>query len=88
MEPGLDIPDYRTLAIPINRLCPKWFGTHPHEEVSLSMPSSLFQGAYIGYFVELAIDFEPTILVSAFLGIRREYLYLGGLLSSGVSILF
>ncbi|KAJ0716277.1 putative Bax inhibitor 1 [Helianthus annuus] len=87
--------------------CMSWLlATPPYEEqkrVSLLMASSLFQGASIGPLIELTIDFDPSILVSAFVGTaiafacfsgaamlarRREYLYLGGLLSSGVSILF
>ncbi|KAL7596008.1 hypothetical protein Lser_V15G30645 [Lactuca serriola] len=73
------------------------------KRVSLLMASSLLQGASIGPLIDLAIEFDPSILVSAFMGTaiafacfsgaamlarRREYLYLGGLLSSGVSILF
>ncbi|MFX6533333.1 Bax inhibitor-1 family protein, partial [Acinetobacter baumannii] len=77
--------------------------TPPHQEqkrVSLLMAAALFQGATIGPLIELAINFDPSILVGAFVGCalafgcfsaaamiarRREYLYLGGLLSSGVS---
>ncbi|KAL1830021.1 hypothetical protein DCAR_0209422 [Daucus carota subsp. sativus] len=80
--------------------------TPPHEEqkrVSLLMAAGLLEGASIGPLIDLAIDFDPSILVGAFVGTavafacfsaaamlarRREYLYLGGLLSSGVSILF
>lgn len=80
--------------------------TPPYEEkkrVTLFMASALLQGASIGPLIELAIEIEPSILVSAFVGCavafgcfsmaamlakRREYLYLGGLLSSGLSILF
>lgn len=76
---------------------------HEQKRVSLLMASSLLQGASIGPLIDLAIEFDPSILVSAFMGTaiafacfsgaamlarRREYLYLGGLLSSGVSILF
>ncbi|KAK9068038.1 hypothetical protein SSX86_012149 [Deinandra increscens subsp. villosa] len=87
--------------------CMFWLlATPPYEEqkrVSMLMASSLFQGASIGPLIELAIDLDPSILVSAFVGTaiafacfsgaamlarRREYLYLGGLLSSGVSLLF
>jgi FtsH-binding integral membrane protein len=72
------------------------------KRVSLLMAAALFEGASIGPLIELAIDFDLSILVSAFVGCavafgcfsaaamvarRREYLYLGGLLSSGVSIL-
>jgi len=80
--------------------------TPPYEEkkrVTLFMASALLQGASIGPLIELAIEIDPSILVSAFVGCavafgcfsmaamlakRREYLYLGGLLSSGLSILF
>ncbi|PSR91683.1 Bax inhibitor like [Actinidia chinensis var. chinensis] len=73
------------------------------KRVALLMASALFQGASIGPLIDLAIRIDPSILVSAFVGCgvafgcfsvaamlarRREYLYLGGLLSSGVSILF
>ncbi|KAL2548035.1 Bax inhibitor 1 [Forsythia ovata] len=78
----------------------------PYEEqkrVSLLMAAALFKGASIGPLIELAIDFDPSIVLGAFVGCavafgcfsaaamvarRREYLYLGGLLSSGLSILF
>ncbi|KAL2546148.1 Bax inhibitor 1 [Forsythia ovata] len=80
--------------------------TPPYEEkkrVSLLMAAALFEGASIGPLIKLAIDFDSSIVVGAFVGCavafgcfsaaamvarRREYLYLGGLLSSGVSILF
>ncbi|KAJ9536513.1 hypothetical protein OSB04_un000307 [Centaurea solstitialis] len=87
--------------------CMAWLlATPPHKEqmrLSLLMASSVLQGASIGPLIELAIEVDPSILVSAFVGTaiafacfsgaamlarRREYLYLGGLLSSGVSILF
>ncbi|CAI9095632.1 OLC1v1031621C1 [Oldenlandia corymbosa var. corymbosa] len=80
--------------------------TPPYEEkkrVLLLMASAALQGASIGPLIELAINFDPSLLVGAFVGCavafgcfsaaamlarRREYLYLAGLLSSGVSILF
>ncbi|KAL0326620.1 UNVERIFIED_CONTAM: Bax inhibitor 1 [Sesamum angustifolium] len=80
--------------------------TPPYQEqkrVSLLMAAALVEGASIGPLIELAIDFDSSILVSAFVGCavafgcfsaaamiarRREYLYLGALLSSGLSILF
>ncbi|XP_058180983.1 bax inhibitor 1-like isoform X1 [Rhododendron vialii] len=81
--------------------------TPPYEEqqkrVTLLMATALLQGASIGPLIDLAIEIDPSILVSAFVGCavafgcfsiaamlakRREYLYLGGLLSSGLSILF
>ncbi|KAL6519446.1 Bax inhibitor 1 [Orobanche gracilis] len=73
------------------------------KKFSLLMTAAILEGASIGPLVELAIEFDPSIVVSAFIGCslafgcfsgaamlarRREYLYLGGLLSSGVSILF
>ncbi|KAK1273441.1 Bax inhibitor 1 [Acorus gramineus] len=77
----------------------------PHEvnkRVGLLMATSLFEGASLGPLIEVAINFDPSILITAFVGTavafgcfsaaavvarRREYLYLGGLLSSGLSIL-
>ncbi|XP_057976728.1 bax inhibitor 1-like [Malania oleifera] len=77
----------------------------PHEEqkrVALLMAAAVFEGASVGPLVDLAIEIDPSILISAFVGSavafgcfsaaamlarRREYLYLGGLLSSGLSIL-
>ncbi|KAF8027348.1 hypothetical protein BT93_E0294 [Corymbia citriodora subsp. variegata] len=68
----------------------------------LLMASSLFEGACVGPLIETAIKVDPSILISAFVGSalafacfsgaamlarRREYLYLGGLLSSGLSML-
>ncbi|XP_073132916.1 bax inhibitor 1-like [Henckelia pumila] len=73
------------------------------KRMSLLLGAALFEGASVGPLIELAIDFDPSIVVSAFVGCavafgcfsaaamvarRREYLYLGGLLSSGLSILF
>ncbi|GLT76347.1 hypothetical protein SLA2020_480160 [Shorea laevis] len=72
------------------------------KRVALLLASAAFQGATIGPVIKLAIDIDPGVLVSAFVGTaiafgclsgaamlarRREYLYLGGLLSSGLSIL-
>ncbi|VAI42873.1 unnamed protein product [Triticum turgidum subsp. durum] len=68
----------------------------------LLMGAALLEGASVGPLIELAIDFDPSILLTGFVGTaiafgcfsgaaiiakRREYLYLGGLLSSGLSIL-
>ncbi|KAG2655676.1 hypothetical protein PVAP13_1KG030300 [Panicum virgatum] len=68
----------------------------------LLMAAALLEGASVGPLIKLAVDFDPSILVTAFVGTaiafacfscaaivakRREYLYLGGLLSSGLSIL-
>ncbi|KAK9144638.1 hypothetical protein Sjap_004541 [Stephania japonica] len=73
------------------------------KRLSILMGSSLLQGASIGPLIDLALHVDPSILISAFVGTaiafacfsaaamfakRREYLYLGGLLSSGLSILF
>ncbi|KAJ1415020.1 Bax inhibitor 1-related [Sesbania bispinosa] len=72
------------------------------KRVSLLMASALFQGASIGPLIDLALVIDPSLIFSAFVGTslafacfsaaalvarRREYLYLGGLLSSGLSIL-
>ncbi|TKY55499.1 Bax inhibitor 1 [Spatholobus suberectus] len=72
------------------------------KRVSLLMASALFQGASIGPLIDLAIVIDPSLILSAFVATslafacfsatalvarRREYLYLGGLLSSGLSIL-
>ncbi|CAJ1943258.1 unnamed protein product [Sphenostylis stenocarpa] len=72
------------------------------KRLSLLMASALFQGASIGPLIELAIAIDPSLIFSAFVATslafgcfsaaalvarRREYLYLGGLLSSGLSIL-
>ncbi|KAL6503217.1 Bax inhibitor 1 [Orobanche hederae] len=72
------------------------------KKLSLLMAAATLEGASIGPLIELAIEFDPSIVVSAFIGCslafgcfsgaamlarRREYLYLGALLSSGVSIL-
>ncbi|XP_043715754.1 bax inhibitor 1-like [Telopea speciosissima] len=80
--------------------------TPPYEErkrVTLLMAAALFEGASVGPLIDLAIEIDPSILISCFVGTaiafgcfsaaamlakRREYLYLGGLLSSGLSILF
>nr|KJB25468.1 hypothetical protein B456_004G193400 [Gossypium raimondii]KJB25469.1 hypothetical protein B456_004G193400 [Gossypium raimondii] len=70
--------------------------------VSLLMASAVFEGASVGPLIDLAIQIDPSVLVAAFVGTaiafacfsgaamlakRREYLYLGGLLSSAVSML-
>lgn len=74
-----------------------------HKRMSLLMAAAAFQGASIGPLIEVAMDFDPSILVGAFVGCgvafgcfsaaamvarRREFLYLGGLLSSGLAMLF
>jgi Bax inhibitor 1 len=61
------------------------------------------QGLAVGPLVNLALDVDPGIVITAFLGTaaifisfslaalvakRREYLYLGGLLGSAISMLF
>ncbi|KAA8522171.1 hypothetical protein F0562_012844 [Nyssa sinensis] len=80
--------------------------TPPYQEqkrVALLMTAALFEGASIGPLIEMAVEIDPSILITAFVGSavafgcfsvaamlarRREFLYLGGLLSSGLSILF
>ncbi|XP_059657654.1 bax inhibitor 1-like [Cornus florida] len=87
--------------------CIAWLlATPPNQElkrVSLLMATAVFEGASIGPLIHLAIEIDPSILITAFVGSavafgcfsvaamlakRREFLYLGGLLSSGLSILF
>ncbi|KAE9596750.1 hypothetical protein Lal_00007683 [Lupinus albus] len=73
------------------------------KRVSLLMASSLFEGASIGPLIDMAIQIDPSLIFSAFVATslvfacfsgaalvakRREYLYLGGLVSSGLSVLF
>ncbi|XP_020216905.1 bax inhibitor 1 [Cajanus cajan] len=72
------------------------------KRVTLLMLSSLFQGASIGPLIDLAVKIDPSLIFSTFVGTslafacfsgaalvarRREYLYLGGLVSSGLSII-
>ncbi|XP_014505751.1 bax inhibitor 1 [Vigna radiata var. radiata] len=72
------------------------------KRLSLLMASALFQGASIGPLIDLAVAIDPSLIFSAFVATslafgsfsaaalvarRREYIYLGGLLSSGLSIL-
>lgn len=72
------------------------------KRLSLLMASALFQGASIGPLIDLAIAIDSSLILTTFVATslafacfsaaalvarRREYLYLGGLLSSGLSIL-
>merc|ERR1712119_66828 len=72
------------------------------KKLSLLMAAATFEGASLGPLFNLANAVDPSILVTAFVGTalafgcfsaaamlarRREYLYLGGLLSSGLSVL-
>ncbi|KAI5328053.1 hypothetical protein PRUPE_5G058500 [Prunus persica] len=72
------------------------------KRVSLLMAAGLLEGATLGPLIDLAIKINPSVLISAFGGTalafgcfsaaamlakRREYLYLGGLVSSGLSML-
>ncbi|XP_010441497.1 PREDICTED: bax inhibitor 1-like [Camelina sativa] len=77
----------------------------PYEQqkrLSLLFVSAVLEGASVGPLIKVAIDVDPSILITAFVGTaiafvcfsaaamlarRREYLYLGGLLSSGLSML-
>ncbi|ONK62644.1 uncharacterized protein A4U43_C07F6330 [Asparagus officinalis] len=84
-----------------------WLCTTPpyneRKRFGVLMATALLEGATLGPLIQLVLDFEPSILVSAFVGTalafgcfsgaaiiakRREFLYLGGLLSSGLAILF
>ncbi|KAL2903042.1 Bax inhibitor 1 [Bienertia sinuspersici] len=87
--------------------CMAWLLSIPsykeQKRVGLLMVAAALEGASIGPLVDLAIQVDSSILVTAFVGCaiafgcfsaaamlarRREFLYLGALLSSGVSILF
>ncbi|KAG0457238.1 hypothetical protein HPP92_022086 [Vanilla planifolia] len=72
------------------------------KRLGLLMASVLLQGASVGPLCEVILEFDPRILVTGFVGTslafgcfsgaaivskRREFLYLGGLLSAGVSVL-
>ncbi|KAE8677405.1 Bax inhibitor 1 [Hibiscus syriacus] len=72
------------------------------KRVSLLTASAVFEGASFGPLIDLAIQIDPSVLVAAFVGTalafacfsgaamlakRQEYLFLVGLLSSGVSML-
>lgn len=72
------------------------------KRVRLLMAVAALQGSTLGPLIEYAIDVDIGILVTAFVGTalsftcfsmaalvakRREYLYLGGFLGSGISIL-
>ncbi|XP_022971847.1 bax inhibitor 1-like [Cucurbita maxima] len=72
------------------------------KRISILMAAALLEGASIGPLIGLAIEIDSSVLVSAFVGTavafgcfsaaamlarRREFLYLGGLLSSGISML-
>ncbi|XP_010275473.1 PREDICTED: bax inhibitor 1 [Nelumbo nucifera] len=72
------------------------------KRVGLLMAAGLFEGASVGPLIDVVIRIDQRILISAFVGTsvafgcfsaaamlarRREFLYLGGLLSSGLSIL-
>ncbi|AES94339.1 hypothetical protein MtrunA17_Chr5g0399751 [Medicago truncatula] len=72
------------------------------KRLTLLMAAALFQGASIGPLIDFAIQVDPSIIFSSFVATalafgcfsgaalvakRREYLYLGGFVSSGLSIL-
>ncbi|XP_015896705.1 bax inhibitor 1 [Ziziphus jujuba] len=86
--------------------CIVWLlATKTYEEqkrVALLMAAAVLEGASVGPLIQLAVEIDPSILISAFVGTalafgcfslaailaeRREYLYLSGLLSSGLSML-
>ncbi|CAM8882908.1 unnamed protein product [Rhodiola kirilowii] len=73
-----------------------------NKKFSLLLLSALFEGASVGPLIQLAVEIDPSILIGALVGSalafgcfsgaamvarRREYLYLGGLVSAGLSIL-
>ena len=72
------------------------------KRLSILLGFGALQGMSLGGFIELLLDVDPSILVTAFLGTvtvfvcfslaalmakRREYLYLGGILGSMLSVL-
>jgi len=72
------------------------------KRAALLLAAAAFKGATLGPLIDAVIDIDASILVSAFVGTslafacfsaaaitarRREYLFLGGLLGSGISIL-
>jgi len=72
------------------------------KRLGLLMAAAMFQGASIGPLIDMAIQVDPSLIFSSFVATalafgcfsgaalvakRREYLYLGGLVSSGLSIL-
>eukprot|EP01018_Ginkgo_biloba_P035096 Gb_19607 [translate_table: standard] len=75
---------------------------YPLTLVKLLMAAAAFKGATLGPLIEIVIDIDPSILATAFVGTslafacfsgaailarRREFIFLGGLLGSGISIL-
>jgi len=74
-----------------------------YKRLAILASIGFFQGCSIGPLMALALDVDPTIIVTAFLGTsvificftisalkadRFQYLALGGVLSSGISFLF
>lgn len=72
------------------------------KKVALAVAFSLLHGASLGPVIKLAVDIDPSILMRSFMGAviavacflgvamiarHTQYLYLGGLLSSSLSIL-
>lgn len=72
------------------------------KRAALLLAAAAFKGATLGPLIDAVIDIDASILVSALVGTslafacfsaaaitarRREYLFLGGLLGSGISIL-
>eukprot|EP01018_Ginkgo_biloba_P035097 Gb_19608 [translate_table: standard] len=72
------------------------------KRVKMLMAAAAFKGATLGPLIDIVIDIDPSILATAFVGTglafscfsaaaivarRREFIFLGGLLGSGVSIL-
>jgi FtsH-binding integral membrane protein len=72
------------------------------KRLSLLMGAAFFQGCSLGQLVQAILEINPSIVLTAFLGTstvfacftaasllaqRRSYLYLGGMLSSAVSVM-
>ncbi|KAJ0968283.1 hypothetical protein J5N97_025200 [Dioscorea zingiberensis] len=75
---------------------------HERKKFGLLMVAALLEGSVVGPLINLAIKVDPSMVLTAFVGTsiafgcftaaaivakRREFLYLGGLLSSALSLL-
>lgn len=78
------------------------YSYNENKRIMLLMAAALLNGASLGPLIDIVINIDPSVLATAFLGTglafvcfsgaailarRREFIFLGGLLGSGVSIL-
>lgn len=78
------------------------YSYNENKRVMLLMAAALLNGASLGPLVDIVIKIDPSVLATAFIGTglafvcfsgaailarRREFIFLGGLLGSGISIL-